>query len=74
MTKTLTLELSEAEMKAVEDLAEFSDMSHAAVMRQALRLYQLVTERAKAGETMSFSGDQERAKKFFDIENYLDNL
>ena len=33
-------------------------------MRQALRLYQLVHERLRAGEKMSFTGDQQRIVEF----------
>lgn len=61
---TMTLNLSEREMAVVEQLAADADMSKTAIMRQALRLYQLVHERIKAGETMSFSGDKERIALF----------
>lgn len=60
MSKTMTLNLSDREMAVVAELAEANDMSKTAVIRCALRLYQLVYERTKAGETMSFSGDKER--------------
>lgn len=61
---TMTLNLSEREMAVVEQMAKDADMSKTAVIRAALRLYQLVAERTRAGETMSFSGDQERAVMF----------
>jgi predicted transcriptional regulator len=60
----MTLNLSEREMAALDQLATEMDMSKTAVMRQALRLYQLVHERIKAGETMTFSGDKERIALF----------
>lgn len=62
--QTMTLNLPDAEMAYVEARAAECDMSKTAVVRQALRLYQLVTERAKAGEQMHFSGDAERVALF----------
>lgn len=57
---TMTLNLPEREMQALEKIAEHHQMSKTAVMRQALRLYQLIDVRLRAGETFSFSGDVER--------------
>lgn len=56
----MTLNLPEREMKALEAIAEHHAMSKTAVMRQALRLYQLIHLRIQAGETFSFSGDADR--------------
>lgn len=64
MTRTMTLNLSEREMAVVEQLAADHELSKTAVLKQALRLYQLVHERVRAGETMSFSGDVERIALF----------
>ena len=61
---TMTLNLSAREMGVLDELAEAQDMTKTQVMRQALRLYQLIHERLKAGETMSFSGDKERIALF----------
>lgn len=60
---TMTLNLPEREMDVLDKLAEEKDMSKSAVMRQALRLYQLISIRTKNGETMSFSGDDGRSKR-----------
>jgi hypothetical protein len=62
--QTMTLNLSDREMAAIAALAEQQELSKTAVIRQALRLYQLVNERIRAGETMTFSGDQERIALF----------
>ena len=62
--RTMTLNLSEREMAVVEQMAKDADLSKTALIRSAIRLYQLVTERIKAGETMSFSGDKERIAMF----------
>lgn len=61
---TMTLNLTQREMDVLEELATDHDMSKTAVMRQALRLYQCCHLRIKAGETMSFSGDQARVVEF----------
>jgi len=62
--RTMTLNLSGEEMEVLENLALEQETSKTAVMRQALRLYQLLVVRAKAGETFHFSGDRERAIMF----------
>lgn len=62
--RTMTLNLTDREMAVVENLADKQELSKTALMRQALRLYQLVHERHAAGETMSFSGDRERVALF----------
>lgn len=64
MGKTMTLNLSDREMDAVERLAAQQELSKTALIRQALRLYDLVNARIRAGETMSFSGDKERIALF----------
>ena len=61
---TMTLNLSEREMSAVDALAAHHEMSKTAVIRQALRLYQMIHTRIMAGETMTFSGDRERVALF----------
>lgn len=55
MTKrTMTLNLTDAEMQALEVLASKKDLSKTAVLRQALRLYQLVDVRLERGEKLFF--------------------
>jgi hypothetical protein len=55
---------TDEERAAIRELAAEQELSEQAVMRQALRLYQLHHVRLKAGETMNFSGDAERAAEF----------
>jgi predicted transcriptional regulator len=62
--KTMTLNLSDEEMDVVEKIAADCDMSKTAVLKQALRMYQLIRVRMEAGETMSFSGDPQRVIQF----------
>jgi hypothetical protein len=58
--ETMTLNLPAREMRALEALADHHGMSKTAVMRQALRLYNLIHFRLRDGETMTFSGDKDR--------------
>ncbi len=60
--KTMTLNLTEREMEALEELSRRKDLSKTAVVRQALRLYQLVEARLAAGEKLFFE-DERAAKK-----------
>lgn len=48
--RTMTLNLSDAEMGALEDLAEKKDLTKSVVIRQALRLYQMVDQRIREGK------------------------
>ncbi len=50
MKKTMTLNLNSREMAILDRLAEEKGMSKTALVRQALRLYQSVTERLERGE------------------------
>jgi predicted transcriptional regulator len=52
--KTMTLNLTDAEMEALDDLSARKELSKTAVMRQALRLYQLVELRRQSGDKLVF--------------------
>lgn len=58
--RTMTLNLTDAEMEALEELATKKDLSKTAVLRQALRLYQTVNVRLELGEKMFFEDKQEK--------------
>lgn len=60
--KTMTLNLTEAEMKALEELSVTKDISKTAVLRQALRLYQMVETRIARGEKLFFEHDATKQK------------
>ena len=60
--KTMTLNLTDAEMKALDELCERKDLSKTAVMRQALRLYQLVEVRVGRGDKLFFEDDSTKEK------------
>jgi predicted transcriptional regulator len=60
--KTMTLNLTDEEMAALEDLAKRKDLSKTSVLRQALRLYQLVDTRTRGGEKLIFEDDKQDKK------------
>jgi Ribbon-helix-helix protein, copG family len=51
---TMTLNLSEKEMAVLESLCDAKDVSKTQLMRQALRLYQLVDVKLSRGMRMKF--------------------
>lgn len=61
--RTMTLNLTDAEMAALEAMCAEKDMSKTAVLRQALRLYQLVGARMKVGEKLFFEDEVAKEKK-----------
>lgn len=60
--RTMTLNLSEAEMNALEELCLKKDVSKIAIMRQALRLYQTIENRLERGEKLYFEDDKTNKK------------
>lgn len=52
--RTMTLNLTDAEMEVLEDLCVKKDLSKTAVLRQALRLYQLIEVRIEKGNKLYF--------------------
>jgi hypothetical protein len=60
--KTMTLNLTEAEMQALEALAKKKDLSKTAVIRQAIRLFQMIEVRMAAGEKLVFEDEKTQKK------------
>ena len=60
--KTMTLNLTDAEMQALDELCEKKDLSKTAVLRQALRLYQLVEMRVERGGKLFFEDENTKEK------------
>jgi predicted transcriptional regulator len=60
--KTMTLNLTDAEMAVLEELSEKKDLSKTAVLRQALRLYQIVNVRIDRGEKLFFEDEAKKEK------------
>lgn len=60
--KTMTLNLTDAEMRVLDELCEKKDLSKTAVLRQALRLYQLVESRVDKGGKLFFEDEKTKEK------------
>ena len=60
--KTMTLNLTEAEMTVLEELCAKKDLSKTALLRQALRLYQVVEGKAESGEKLFFEDEKTKEK------------
>lgn len=60
--RTMTLNLTDKEMDVLEELAKSKDLSKTAVLRQALRLYQLVDVRQSRGERIFFENELSKKK------------
>jgi hypothetical protein len=58
----MTLNLTDAEMRVLEELSEQKDLTKTAVLRQALRLYQLVEVRLQRGEKLFFEDELRKTK------------
>ena len=60
--KTMTLNLTDAEMRVLDELCDKKDLSKTAVLRQALRLYQLVESRVEKGDKFFFEDEKTKEK------------
>ena len=60
--RTMTLNLTDAEMAALEKLCERKELTKTALIRQALRLYQVVDSRLAAGEKLIFEDGKGKKK------------
>jgi hypothetical protein len=60
--KTMTLNLTDAEMSVLEELCAKKDLSKTSLLRQALRLYQLVEARLEKGDKLFFEDDKTKEK------------
>ncbi|HOC54253.1 MAG TPA: ribbon-helix-helix protein, CopG family [Verrucomicrobiota bacterium] len=60
--RTMTLNLTDAEMDALEALAGQKDLNKTAIIRQALRLYQLVDQRMREGKKLFIEDDVNKVK------------
>ncbi len=60
--KTMTLNLTDAEMEVLEDLSARQDINKTALLKKALRLYQLINVRIESGEKLYFENDKTKDK------------
>ena len=65
--RTMTLNLTDAEMRVLDDLSARKDITKTAVLRQALRLYQTVEARVEKGDKLLFENEatKEKAEMMF---------
>ena len=60
--KTMTLNLTEAEMRVLEELSMRKELSKTALLRQVLRIYQLVEARLERGDRLFFEDEKTKEK------------
>ena len=60
--RTMTLNLTVPEMEVLDKLSKQKKLSKTAVLRQALRLYQMVSIRIESGEKLFFENELEKKK------------
>ena len=60
--KTMTFNLTEAEMDVLEALSEKRNLSKTALLRQALRMYQVIEGRLKNGDKLFFEDEKTKEK------------
>ena len=58
----MTLNLTETEMLVLEELSDRKDLSKTALVRQALRMYQVVEARLERGDKLFFENEQTKEK------------
>ena len=60
--RTMTLNLSDEEMSALDALSSRYDMSKTAIIRKALRIYQVIDSRLQKGEKLFLEDEVEKKK------------
>lgn len=60
--RTMTLNLTDAEMRVLDELSVRKDITKTAVLRQALRLYQTIESRVEKGEKLLFENEATKEK------------
>lgn len=60
--KQMTLNLTDAEMNVLELLCEKKELSKTALIRQAIKLYQLVDDRMENGDRLIFENIKKKEK------------
>jgi hypothetical protein len=60
--RTMTLNLTDEEMRVLDDLCAKKGLNKTALLRQALRLYQAIDVRLDRGEKLLFENDETKEK------------
>ncbi len=63
--RTMTINLSPAEMEVLEELCLKKDLSKTAVVKQALRIYQVIDSKLENGEKLYFEDFEKKEKSEF---------
>lgn len=58
----MTLNMTEAEMQVLAVLSEKKDLSKTALLRQALRMYQVIEARLENGDKLFFEDEKTKEK------------
>ena len=58
----MTLNMTEAEMQVLAVLSEKKDLSKSALLRQALRMYQVIEARLENGDKLFFEDEKTKEK------------
>ena len=58
--KTMTLNLTDKEMQVIEKLAQEKDLSKTALIRQAIRMYQLIEARISNGDKLFVENNEKQ--------------
>ena len=61
--RPITLNLTDADMAILDELSKRKDISKTAVLRQALRLYQMVEASVEKGDKLLVENDRTKEKK-----------
>ena len=60
--RTMTLNLTDAEMDVLEGLCAVKELSKTAVIRQALRIYQMIELKSRNGQKLFFENETTKEK------------
>ena len=60
--KQMTLNLTDTEMNVLEELSQRRELSKTALIRQAIKLYQMVDERIEQGDKLIFENEAKKEK------------
>jgi hypothetical protein len=60
--RTMTLNLTDEEMRVLDDLSRKKGLNKTSLLRQALRLYQAVDVRIERGDKMLFENEETKEK------------
>ena len=60
--RTMTLNLTKAEMEVLAALSEKKELSKTALLRQALRMYQVIEARLESGNKLFFENEETKEK------------